>query len=144
MSDENSAVKTLVQESLDDSQLEVIFTEDSAKEHIKSYTRDCPLLYSLCSQNRTIDSNCIGDSGKFTGCHTFIELGVTAPPKTNKFYTINWEKGVVEQLRKIKEVYETLENNCRTQEKAVEAAKQRYEQAEINLQNFKNEFGPRP
>jgi len=145
MSDESSAVKTLAQESQDTPSLEEISSEDFAKKPITKYTRECPLLYGFCAQNKsTIDSNCIGDYNKFTGCHIFIELGLTAPPRTNSFYPINWEKDVVEQLREIKKAYEDLESNCTRQEKAIEAARQRNEQAQKNFRIFKAGFGPKP
>lgn len=166
MSDESSAVKTLVQKKQGISQLEGSFTEDlrasgiseelklsiligdaqeKAEKATRSYIKDCPLLYTFCAQNkRTVDSNCIGDYEKFSGCHTFIELGLTAPPKTSLFYDINWEKNVAEQLRKIKKTYKTLENNCITREKATKIARKRYEKAEKNFQIFKDECGPKP
>jgi hypothetical protein len=151
MSDKSNAVKTLVKKTHSTPQLERISTEnlkdaqEKAKKPIRNYTRDCSLLYTFCAPNKeTIDSNCIGDYEKASGCHIFIELGLIAPPKTNSFYHINWERDVVEQLRKIKKAYQTLENDCITQEKVIRTAIKRYEQAEKKFQIFKNEFGPKP
>lgn len=65
------------------------------KKYFSNRGMSCPLIYYESCPQHNLDADCLGDSKKRRGCHTFIEKAITAPPKG-----LNCYNNVLEQLQR--------------------------------------------
>ncbi len=97
---------------------------------------ECPLLYPVCSSKPGIrDANCVGDHRKFSGCHFFIELGISSPPKG-----IDCDSNVSQKIEERNKRHLDLQTRYDTAKQELREKQKQLEGCMGDLKEFRQEY----
>jgi len=100
--------------------------------------KGCPLMFNCSPKGpvgRILDADCFGNTGKFSGCHIFIEKGLTAPPRELDVYD-----NVSNQCETLKNIYKILQETCINKKTELNQTQKIYKQTQKGLLEFKRKY----